>query len=206
MLVKVCGMREPDNIRAVESAGADIMGFIFHPASPRFVPALPAYMPVRCRRAGVFVSGSEADILPTAERFSLDIIQLHGTGSPELCHALRRRGYSVIRAMGIASAGDLRQYGEFHDACDFLLFDTACAQHGGSGRTFDWNILSAYNAGTPFFLSGGIRPDSVSDIKALRHPLLAGVDINSGFEISPAIKNPETVRQFINEIKQKQKI
>lgn len=202
MLVKVCGMRSSDNIRQVELAGPDIMGFIFHPASPRFVAELPEYMPLRCLRAGVFVHSDTDSILRTAEAFGLHIVQLHGEGSPELCRRLRGHGLKVIRALGVSSREDLKAAANFEGACDYLLLDTACARHGGSGRMFDWDILESYTGGIPFFLSGGIGPDSAKRIGEVRHPLLCGVDINSRFETAAAVKDAAAVEKFIKEIKQ----
>lgn len=204
MLIKVCGMRYPENIRAVERLGVDFMGFIFHPASPRFLERLPEYMPQGCIRTGVFVSDDETYILQTAERFSLSAIQLHTVGSAGLCRRLHERGFKVLRALGIASETDFRQTQKFEGVCDLLLFDTACKSHGGSGKRFDWRILDAYTGNTPFLLSGGIDSSCAGQINDLHHPMLAGVDLNSGFETSPAMKDAAALEKFIKAIKKQQ--
>lgn len=203
MIVKVCGMREPRNIRAVEQTGADLMGFIFHPKSPRYVAARPEYLPTAQRRVGVFVNAPIDDILGKAREYSLDYIQLHGDESPEFCRALKDEGLRVIRALGIASAADAERAADYAMA-DLLLFDTKTPQRGGSGRRFDWDALAAYSGDVPFLLSGGITPQSADDILAFTHPRFAGIDINSGFETAPALKDAEAIRLFIQKLKGKQ--
>ncbi len=201
MIIKVCGMREPENIRAVERLGVDWMGFIFYPRSPRYVAARPSYLPSACRRVGVFVNSSVEDILLTVKSFGLDYIQLHGSESPAFCAELKSAANSgIIKAFSIASADDFRRTAQYESSCDYFLFDTACAGYGGSGRTFDWSLLEAYNGQTPFLLSGGIGPDSVEPLRQLSHPRWAGIDLNSGFETAPALKDPALLQSFINQI------
>lgn len=200
MIVKVCGMREPQNIRAVEQTGADLMGFIFHPKSPRYVASHPGYLPKAQRRVGVFVNAPIEDILGKAREYSLDYIQLHGDESPEFCRALKAKGLRVIRALGIASAADAERAAGYNMA-DLLLFDTKTPQRGGSGRRFNWDVLAAYRGDVPFLLSGGINPQSADDILAFTHPQFAGIDINSGFETAPALKDAEAIRLFIQKLK-----
>lgn len=200
MIVKVCGMREPGNIRDVEQTGADLMGFIFHPKSPRYVAARPAYLPKAQRRVGVFVNAPMEEILRKAREYSLDYIQLHGSESPEFCRQLKAAGLRVIRAIGVSSPADAER-AAIYDMADLMLFDTKTPQHGGSGRRFNWDALAAYGGRVPFLLSGGINPQSAGDILALTHPMMAGIDINSGFETAPAVKDAEAIRLFIQKIK-----
>ena len=209
MLVKVCGLRDAANIRAVEALGADWAGFVFYPRSPRYVSAPPAYLPRRCRRVGVFVNAQPDDVADHVRRYGLGAVQLHGDEPPRYCHRLRRLlppGCLLLKAVGIGSAADVDRataYGP--DACDYLLFDTACAGRGGCGRTFDWDLLARYpdRGFPPFLLSGGIGPDAVDTIAAMRHPMMAGIDLNSRFETAPALKDAEKIRQFINELNQR---
>ena len=160
MIVKVCGLRDPDNIRAVERLPVDLCGFIFYPRSPRCVPddEFHAAAVRSCRRpaVGVFVDASPAEMLRTAERFGLGWLQLHGDESPEACGELRQRGFRIIKAIRVASAGDLAAARAYEDCADYLLFDTRCDGYGGSGRRFDWSVLDAYAGRVPFLLSGGI--------------------------------------------------
>lgn len=199
-VIKVCGMREAGNIRLVEAAGADWMGFIFYPPSPRYVSRRPDYLPA-CRRVGVFVDADEACIREHVARFGLQSVQLHGHESPDLCRRLRDSGVHVIKAFHAASPCDLLLTTHYERAADTFLFDTPCAGHGGSGRRFDWQLLHAYTGRTPFLLSGGIGPDCLDALAAFSHPRLLGYDLNSGFETAPAIKDAETLRTFIQAIK-----
>lgn len=200
--IKVCGMREAENIRDVESLqDVDMLGFIFYPKSPRYVYELPAYLPVRARRVGVFVNENKRVVSMYADRFGLDYIQLHGTESPEYCRSLRSTGIKIIKAFSIARPKDLINVYSYEKDCDFFLFDTKCEQYGGSGNQFDWNILHIYNGHLPFFLSGGINPYSANALKEFRHPCLAGYDLNSRFETRPGEKDPQRIRTFLNALK-----
>ena len=144
MIIKVCGMREPENIRAIEQAGADWMGFIFFPQSARYVSHRPEYLPEQCHRIGVFVNESSENILLKAQEFGLHHIQLHGRETPEQCRKLKATGLGVIKVFSIAQESDLQSAGCYEGVCDYFLFDTACSGYGGSGKPFNWNILQAY--------------------------------------------------------------
>ena len=134
-----------------------------------------------------------------AEEYNLDAIQLHGQEAPEICHAMRS-GFSILKAFPIATSADFEQSKNYAGVVDYFLFDTKGPGHGGNGFAFDWNILDAYSGDTPFFLSGGISPDDALRIKALNHPKLAGIDLNSRFETSHGMKNVTTLKNFINVI------
>lgn len=200
MIVKVCGMRDSENIRAIEQTKADLMGFIFHPKSPRFVASLPEYMPKKQKRVGVFVNASLEQILAKAQKFSLEYIQLHGDEPPAFCSELKNRGLKVIRAQRIANADDIIR-AESYNMADLMIFDTKTQLYGGSGKKFNWQMLENYKGCVPFLLSGGIRSDTFEEIKAFFHPQFAGIDLNSGFEISPALKDVGKLNNFIEKIK-----
>lgn len=200
MIVKVCGMRDSENIRAIEQTKADLMGFIFHPKSPRFVASLPEYMPKKQKRVGVFVNASLEQILAKAQTFSLEYIQLHGDEAPAFCCELKNRGLKVIRAQRIANADDIIR-AESYNMADLMIFDTKTELYGGSGKKFNWQLLENYKGCVPFLLSGGIRSDTFEEIKAFFHPQFAGIDLNSGFEISPALKDVGKLNNFIEKIK-----
>ena len=200
MIVKVCGMRDSENIRAIEQTKADLMGFIFHPKSPRFVASLPEYMPKKQKRVGVFVNASLEQILAKAQKFSLEYIQLHGDEPPAFCSELKNRGLKVIRAQRIANADDIIR-AERYNMADLMIFDTKTELYGGSGKKFNWQLLENYKGCVPFLLSGGIRSDTFEEIKAFFHPQFAGIDLNSGFEISPALKDVGKLNNFIEKIK-----
>ena len=201
MIVKVCGLTEAKNIRQVEQCGADLLGFICYAGSPRFVPRAPAYLPRRARRIGVFVNAPLEYILRRAAELGLHGVQLHGSEPPALCQTLRRKGLTVIKAFVPRQAADLTAAEAYADACHYFLFDTPCPQHGGSGRTFDWTLLRHYRGDVPFLLSGGLRPDSLDALRAFSHPRWAGIDLNSGFETRPGMKDIGALAGFINAIK-----
>lgn len=200
ILVKVCGMREAENIREVEQTGADMIGFIFYPKSPRYVREVPEYLPLRAKRVGVFVNENIETIRAVIVRFGLHCIQLHGEESPEHCRLLRQPGIQLIKAFSVSGAEDLQLVDLYEGLCDYYLFDTKCDGHGGAGRTFDWNVLNEYKGHTPFLLSGGIDSNSIRTLKAFTHPRFAGIDINSRFEISPGRKDPERIACFLKEL------
>lgn len=196
-------MREPDNIREVAALGIDWMGFIFYARSPRRfenekrIPA-PASS---CRKVGVFVNESVERMMELAVLHGLDYLQLHGNESPETCYALQKRGFSVIKAFPVATEADLASTAGYEGRADYFLFDTKCNNYGGSGKSFDWSVLNSYRGDTPFLLSGGINPESLSALRDFRHPQLAGIDLNSGFEVSPGLKDAGKLKSFINELK-----
>ena len=193
-------MREAENIREVEALGIDLMGFIFWPKSKRYVSEKPAYMPQKCKRVGVFVDEDIDQMKRIAEDFALDFIQLHGSESP--AYIFQLGGLHVIKAFNIATAEDLEQTKPYDGLVDYFLFDTKATLPGGSGQQFDWNVLEAYNGETPFLLSGGIGPDDAERVKSYYHPKCAGIDLNSRFEIAPGLKDVNTMRSFIREIRE----
>lgn len=193
-------MLDSENIRAIEQTKADLMGFIFHPKSPRFVASLPEYMPKKQKRVGVFVNASLEQILAKAQKFSLEYIQLHGDEPPAFCSELKNRGLKVIRAQRIANTDDIIR-AESYNMADLMIFDTKTELYGGSGKKFNWQLLENYKGCVPFLLSGGIRSDTFEEIKAFFHPQFAGIDLNSGFEISPALKDVGKLNNFIEKIK-----
>jgi phosphoribosylanthranilate isomerase len=198
-LVKVCGMIDGDNIRAVESLGVDLIGFIFYPRSPRYVSGKPAYLPERAHRAGVFVDAGYDEIMRRRDAFGLEYVQLHGSESPELGRRLRAEGVRVIKAFGLdADARALPLPGcEWEDACDLYLFDTRTDAYGGSGRSFDWQMLDRYEGRVPFLLSGGIGHEMKDELKAIVHKAFIGIDLNSRFELAPGVKDVSKLAAFL---------
>ena len=213
-------MRDPENIRQVAMTGIDWMGFIFYARSARSIdsrqwtvdslkktdsPSNCQLSTVICqlKRVGVFVNATPEYMMETANLYKLDYLQLHGNESPDTCYALQKRGYAIIKAFSIASADDLTCTTEYEERTDYFLFDTKCNSYGGSGKQFDWSVLASYKGNTPFLLSGGINPDSAEALRNFSHPKLAGIDLNSGFETSPGIKDAEKLKTFIDKIKNK---
>jgi phosphoribosylanthranilate isomerase len=205
MKIKVCGMRETDNIRAVERLDVDWMGFIFYPSSSRYVPDDETYSESvrRCakKKTGVFVNVGVEEMLEKASRYGLDYLQLHGHESPETCAMIQQQGYPVIKAFAVASAADLEQTAAYETCASYFLFDTKCDAYGGSGKRFDWSALDSYRGRTPFLLSGGISPDCIDALRGFNHPEMAGIDLNSGFETAPAFKDAALLERFIHQLR-----
>jgi len=228
-LIKVCGMRDADNIRQVEALGIDLMGFIFWPPSSRYVSERPAYLPTQCRRVGVFVDETIAHVCHLAADYALDVIQLHGHETPEYVRTLRNTlnqhntqetpqpkprtsdiGHhpssifhlpsSIIKAFSVATVADLSQTADYEGLVDAFLFDTKGKLAGGNGQQFDWDILADYKGDTPFLLSGGIGPADADRLRQFRHPRCIGIDLNSRFETAPAVKNPESLAHFLGSL------
>lgn len=200
MIIKVCGMRDEANIREVEGLGVDWMGFIFYPKSPRYVGDTLPDLSGSVKRVGVFVNEEMAVLFALAQKNRLDILQLHGDESPEDCNILRNSGFCVIKAFGITPEipfpSDLTE--RYKGCCDYFLFDTKSALYGGAGKKFGWEALSEYRGDTPFLLSGGISPEDAEAIRRFSHPKWVGIDLNSGFEVSPAVKNVQSLREFVH--------
>jgi len=233
MIIKVCGMRDAENIREVSALDIDMMGFIFYPKSPRYVQMIsskagiiPDYSEERIKqvssvhedgkaeqvkrpmRVGVFVDDMPQNIVTRVYNYDLDYVQLHGIEPRETCENLRstldpdiKKGIKIIKAISVATADDIQKYKEYVGAVDLFLFDTKCKTMGGSGEQFDWQVLEAYDGDVPFLLSGGIGPDDAERIKAFHHPKCIGIDLNSKFEIEPALKDVEKLREFLEKVK-----
>jgi len=204
--VKVCGMRDRLNVQQVAGAGTDFLGYIFYPGSRRYVGAIPDNgmfkdLPAGIQKAGVFVDEQPEVILELAERYSLQLIQLHGAESPELCMKIRSAGLRVIKAFGIAAGFDFNNVVPYEQGCDFFLFDSKSKEYGGTGLPFVWDLLEGYRLQVPFYLSGGIGPEDAKAVREFTHPALYAVDINSRFEIAPGIKDADKVRKFIQELR-----
>ena len=177
MIVKVCGMRDAQNIRDVEKLGVDWIGMIFWPQSKRFVAEVPSYLPKHQKRVGVFVDAPLEDIRQHISDYQLNIIQLHGQESPDYVKALKP--HTTIKAFNIAKADDLVQTEQYEGIADYFLFDTKGLMVGGNGQKFDWSVLTAYHGKTPFLLSGGIGLDDAESINSFHHPNCIGIDLNS---------------------------
>lgn len=201
MLIKVCGMRDPQNVADVAALGIDMMGFIFFERSARFVANSTPSTPGSVKRVGVFVNSPIGYILDAISTHSLDFVQLHGSESVELCRELKAQNIGVIKAISIATKDDITLTSQYEGEVDYFVFDTKCSGYGGSGERFDWSILDAYSGSTPFLLSGGLDPNSAAEIEKINHHAFAGVDLNSRFEIEPALKNVEKLREFIKRLR-----
>ena len=207
MIIKVCGMRDPDNIRQVDELGmVDWMGFIFFPRSPRHVSEVPTYLPKDCKRVGVFVNATTEDIANRIHTFGFHLVQLHGNETPEYLSSLRKaigNGLKIIKMIQIASVEDLAKTHSYEGLVDYFLFETKCQGYGGSGQQFDWDILWHYTGKTPFLITGGIGVDDAEKVKAFHHPQFVGIDLNSRFETAPAFKDVARIQNFVQIIQSK---
>lgn len=211
-------MRDADNIRDISALGVDMIGLIFYPPSPRYVQQfssgagiIPDYAPDMGKtplRVGVFVDDMPQNIVTRVYNYKLDYIQLHGNEPRETLENLRatidpdiKPKIKIIKAISVSSAEDIKKYKEYVGAADLFLFDTKCKTVGGSGEQFDWQVLQQYDGETPFLLSGGIGPEDVERLKAFQHPKCIGIDLNSKFEIEPALKDVEKLRKFLLKVK-----
>jgi phosphoribosylanthranilate isomerase len=204
--IKVCGMKDPSNVKDIGEAKPDFMGFIFYPRSTRYVGAEPDRsifnnVPSGITRVGVFVDETVDKILELVLRSGLEMVQLHGNESPEFCSYLRSSGLIITKVFNISESFNFKLTIPYISACDYFLFDTKTEIAGGSGKKFNWYILNKYNLEKPFFLSGGIGPDDTGILKTIENRGLFAADINSCFEISPGIKNVKMVKTFIDGIK-----
>lgn len=205
MKIKVCGLRDSHNIEQVAGLTPDYVGFIFYSPSPRFVADVPAdilnTLPSTIIKTAVFVNEAAENIDALIDRVKFDAIQLHGNESPEFC-AEFKGNVKVLKAFGLNEDFDFEQLDAYADKVDFFLFDAKTDIHGGSGKTFNWEILNKYQLDVPFFLSGGISLDNLEEIKKITHPQFYGVDLNSRFETAPGMKNIEKLKEAFAALKQ----
>jgi len=199
-------MRNPSNIEDLVKLKPDYIGFIFYPKSKRFIgeiipDEIQALIPVYIQKVGVFVDEPFDNLLEKFRTNKLDMIQLHGSELPGYCERLKKLDIPVIKVFGITSDFDFQTVRPYNQYCDYFLFDTSGEERGGTGKKFDWATLEKYNEDKPFFLSGGIHPDDIDAINRLPYSKLHGVDINSGFETEPGIKNISVVKAFIGELR-----
>lgn len=193
-------MREVSNIRALESLDITWMGMIFFQKSKRHVVNPVPRENKNIQRIGVFVNAAQDYIDRKIKMHDLAGVQLHGTETREFCKEIKGKGLITIKAFSIDESFNFSNLENFHDVCDYFLFDTKGKTHGGTGIRFDWKILTKYQGPTPFLLSGGIGPEHAEEIKDFNHHYMHGIDINSRFEIKPALKNIEAIKRFKDEL------
>lgn len=199
-------MRDPENSSGVVAALPDFLGFIFYSKSKRFVGFEPsteilAVIPDSVQKVGVFVDETPEKVMEIVASWKLDVVQLHGNESPEYCQQIKNSGMVVFKAFSVDEQFDFAAMKAYSGVCDYFLFDTKGQLPGGTGQKFNWELLENYRGDVPFFLSGGIGPDDLEVLRNFKHPRWHGIDINSGFEISPALKDVEKVSGFIEEIR-----
>lgn len=199
-------MRDPENISGVAAVFPDFMGFIFYPKSTRFVGERFSAehlkdIPESVKKVGVFVNELPDKVIETCKRLDIQVAQLHGGETPEYCQQIKASGLTVFKAFSVDESFDFAQLSGYSKVCDYYLFDTKGHLPGGTGQKFNWQLLGNYKELVPFFLSGGIGPDDLEAIQNFEHPRWRGLDVNSGFELSPALKDVDKVQQFIFRIR-----
>jgi phosphoribosylanthranilate isomerase len=204
MNIKVCGITEMKQLQQLDGLDIDFAGLIFYKNSPRYIGEKLSKKDLKnadfdLKKVGVFVNPELIDVLDAIDEYGLQVVQLHGNESPEMCDDLSAE-VEVIKSFLVNDDVDIdKVVGPYDGVCDYYLFDTkppTQADFGGTGNQFDWNILLKAKIEKPFFLSGGVRPDDAEKLKAFKHPDLFGVDINSKFEVSPGIKDMKLILQF----------
>jgi phosphoribosylanthranilate isomerase len=204
MKIKICGMKYPENILEVSQLLPDYLGFIFYEKSSRFFDCEIPEVPKSIKKVGVFVNAGFEEINSKIKKYDLDLIQLHGNETPELCEKLKQDKIEIIKVFSIDDDFDFEVLKEYENFCDYFLFDTKGKLHGGNGITFNWQILEKYKSLKPLFLSGGIGIEEIEKIKILNLPIFA-IDVNSKFEIEPGLKNvtmcKDALQCISNEIK-----
>jgi len=197
-------MKYASNREKLEDLPIDFLGYIFYEPSKRFVGVKPekSLFSSSTENVGVFVNENAFKILSHSQKYGFKYVQLHGKENPKTCGMLKKQGLKIIKAFSVDEKFDFEKTLAFEKVADYLLFDTKTKLHGGSGEKFNWKILEKYNGHTPFFLSGGLCLEDAKVIKKLDHPKLTGVDLNSGFEDEPGLKNVEKLKQFITELNQ----
>lgn len=209
MKIKVCGLKHKENIKALLAFNIDYMGFIFYSKSPRYVgedfdAEILAQIPEDIRKVGVFVNEDVDKLISIGKKYKMNCMQLSGNETPEYCKQVKESGFVVFKVFHLNNTFDFDSLLPYRGCCDYFLFDTKSKVYGGSGIKFDWNLLSKYKQETPFILSGGIGPADAERIKLLNHKALFALDVNSGFEDAPALKNVEQLKKFTQELTKKE--
>lgn len=199
-------MRENQNILDLAALKPDFMGFIFYNKSPRNVLIFKNLkeilnLPKTIKKTGVFVDETFENILEYVSEFNLDFVQLHGSESPDFCQKIKSKGIGVIKAFGIDKTFSFKQTVKYEKSVDFFLFDTKGKEHGGNGFKFDWSILKNYNQKIPFLLAGGIAIENIEDLIELKELNIAGLDVNSKFEIIPGLKDISNLKLLFQKIR-----
>jgi len=205
LLVKICGLKTPEALDVALAAGADMVGFVFFPPSPRHLGfeaarTLGERVKGRAQKVALSVDATDADLGKFIEALKPDLLQLHGKETPERVAIVRSRfGIPVMKALPVETRDDLSPVRLYAKVADWLLFDARAPREatrpGGLGKAFDWRLLENLDLAVPFMLSGGLDADNVAE--ALRITHAGAVDVSSGVESAPGVKDPEKIRAFV---------
>lgn len=206
--VKICGVCDADALNAAVTAGARYVGFVFYEPSPRYIKPEDAKLlvqsvPQSVRSVGLFVDPANETLKEILAVVPLDMIQLHGSETPERVQEIKTlSGKPVIKAIRVANKYDLEGVEAYEAVADWLLFDSKPADAelpGGTGQSFDWNVLKGRTFARRWMLSGGLNEDNIDDALAALDPKV--VDVSSGVEREPGRKDPQKIKNFINRVK-----
>ncbi len=201
MKLKVCGMKYSQNITEIENLFPDFMGFIFYEKSKRFFNQPEINLNNKVKRVGVFVNENIQEIKNKIKKYKLDYVQLHGEENVNFCHSLQPF-VKIIKVFKIDYNFNFKKTEEFEEVCDYFLFDTKSHLHGGSGKKFDWDLLKNYNCKKDFFLSGGIDIGDIEEIKKIVYGYpIAGIDVNSKFELDNLEKDKKKINLLIKKLR-----
>jgi phosphoribosylanthranilate isomerase len=205
LIVKICGLSTPETLEAALVGGADMVGFVFFPPSPRHVTldvarALGRQAKGRAVKVALSVDADDADLENSIDALKPDILQLHGKESVARVRDIKQKfGLPVMKALAVETRADLAALPGYAAVCDRILFDAKppkdATRPGGLGAVFDWHLLEGLDLKLPFMVSGGLTAANVAE--ALRITRAGGVDISSGVESAPGIKDPDMIRAFI---------
>ena len=198
--IKVCGMRNSDNIKGLEELRPDMMGLIFVKKSIRYIDDIEIpKINNSIKKIGVFQNHKFEEIIDYIKKYDLDGVQLHGNESAEFCSLFK--GKIVIKCFSPSENFNWDQLKNYIEHTDYFLFDTKInGKSGGTGKKFNWKLIEEYTIRHPFLLSGGINPNDAKEILSIKNPNLIGVDLNSGFEGEGCLKNIEVIKQFQKEL------
>lgn len=205
--LKICGMKFRHNMLKVAQMKPDYLGFIFYEKSPRYMPETLSHkdlqqLPRQTKKVGVFVNATTAYMQEQAKAYRLDLLQLHGSESPEQCEELKKSGHDLIKVFSLGRENfDFALLDAYKPYVKYFLFDTKGRQPGGNGETFDWSLLRHYDQEIPFFLSGGIDLDNVNQLSALPFLNIHAIDVNSKFELEPGIKDINLLQKLKDKMK-----
>jgi phosphoribosylanthranilate isomerase len=203
---KICGLSTPETVDAAVQAGADYVGFVAYPPSPRHIAtetlkALGARVPKLVVRVGLFVDPDDALLAERVGTGALDLLQLHGSESPQRVADIRKRtGKLVMKVIKVGNASDVEQgIKRYASLVDLLMFDTdGGTLPGGNARSFDWKILSGRAVPVPWMLAGGLTPDNVAEAARITDAPI--VDVSSGVEATRGVKSIEMIRAFLKRV------
>lgn len=205
ILIKVCGMREPENIAGLVKLPINYIGHIFYEKSPRYVSeVIDLPIPKAIKRTGVFVNADRATIKQTILDHHLEAVQLHGNESVALCQEIKDLGVELIKAFGVDDDFQWNELEAYLAVVDYFLFDSKSEAYGGTGKTFNWDKLKTYPYAKPYFLSGGLSLENLAEAYQFDDERLIGLDLNSKFEVSAGLKDLDKINKALKIIEHEQ--